>query len=156
MKRLCLILGLAACGSDTNVAGDYTIQLTNRTNGCQFGNWTEGDNSAATVTITQTGSDVTATVNGVGGAALKVVFGADGNVFKGDDSIDLKVFGTNSANKGNCTYTFNGEITADLNGDALTGQIHYRAADNGNPDCTSQMIHGCDTYQDFNGTRPPQ
>lgn len=157
MKRLCLLLGLAACGSDTNVAGDYTIALTNRTNGCMFGNWNEGDSTTGVdVVFTQSGSDVTATINNVGGLALKAVFGSAGNVFKGDDSIDLKVFGTNSQTKGNCTYTFNGEITADLSGDTLTGRIDYRAADNGNPDCTTQNIHGCDSYQDFNGTRPPQ
>ena len=44
-------------------------------------------------------------------------------------------------------------ISGELDGDALSGRIEYRAADNNNLDCAP--ISGCLTYQDFNGTRPP-
>ena len=139
------------------MAGNYTIALTNRDNGCNLSNFTSGDQTTGvSVTFTQNGSAVTATVNGAAGAGLQLLLGGGKNVFTGDDSIDLTSLGTLSKTSGNCTWTFNAEITGDLSGDALTGRIDYRAADNGNPDCTSMNIHGCDTYQDFNGTRPPQ
>jgi hypothetical protein len=76
--------------------------------------------------------------------------------FTGDDSIDVKAIGTVPKQSGNCTWTYNAEITASLDGDALSGRIDYRAADNGNSDCTTMMIKGCDSFQNFNGTRPPK
>ena len=156
MKSLAsALLVLAACGSNSNVAGDYTIALTNRDNGCKLSNWTVGNQTTGvTVTMTQSGSDVTAMVKGGGGLALGALLGTSS--FTGDDSIDLKALGSRPNQSGNCTWTFNAEITGDLSGDVLTGRIDYRAADNGNPDCTTMGIHGCDSYQDFNGTRPPQ
>ena len=156
MKSLAgLALVLAACGGNSNVAGSYTIALTNRDNGCNLSNWTVGNSTTGVgVSITQNGADVTAMVSGGGGLALGALLGT--NTFTGDDSIDLKALGSRANQSGNCTWTFNAEITADLVGDSLTGRIDYRAADNGNPDCTTKNIHGCDSYQDFNGTRPPQ
>jgi len=156
MKSLVgLALVLAACGSDANVAGNYTIALTNRDNGCNLSNWTVGNQTTGVpVTITQSGSNVTATVMGPAGVVLGAFLGT--NAFTGDNSIDLKALGTVPKTSGNCTWTYNGEITADLAGDALAGRIDYRAADNGNPDCTTMQVHGCDSFQDFNGTRPPQ
>lgn len=156
MKSLAgLALILAACGSNPDVAGSYTIALTNKDNGCKLSNWTVGNQTTGVpVTITQAGSDLTVTVTGIAALALGGLLGTA--EFTGDDSIDVKALGTVSKTSGNCTWTFNGEITASLAGDALSGRIDYRAADNGNPDCTTMMIHGCDSYQDFNGTRPPK
>jgi hypothetical protein len=157
MKSLALLALLAACGSDANVAGDYTISVTSRDNGCNINGWQVGGmSSGVTVTITQAGSTATAIVTGGGGFLLGGLLGK--NDFTGTvdgDHVDLTVLGTAPKNAGNCTYTFNGEISATDSGDVLTGRIDYRAADNGNPDCTTMMIHGCDSYQDFNGTRPP-
>lgn len=155
MKSLLVLLGLAACGGNANVAGEYTIALTNRDNGCSLANWTVGNQtSGVPVSITQSGDNVTAKVNGTAGAVLGLFIGTSS--FTGDNSIDLNALGTIAKQAGTCTWTYNGEITADLAGDVLTGRIDYRAADNGNPDCTTMNIHGCDSYQDFNGTRPPQ
>jgi hypothetical protein len=154
MKSLALVL-LAACGSNGNVAGSYTIALTDKDNGCNLANWTSGNQTTGVpVTITQSGSDVNATVTGVAAAVLDAFIGTA--AFTGDDSIDLKAIGTIPKQSGNCTWTYNGEITASLDGDALEGRIDYRAADNGNSDCMTMMIHGCDSYQAFNGTRPPE
>lgn len=151
----CLVL-LAACGGeDADVAGDYSIALTNRTNGCMFENWTEGDTATAIpVVITQDASAVTATVNGGAGVVLDLVLGS--RVYTGSvdgDHLVLEIFGTRSLMMGGCTYTINSVIDAELSGDALTGRIDYRSATNGSPDCGA--LEGCLSFQEFNGTRPP-
>jgi hypothetical protein len=157
MKSLALLALLAACGSDANVAGDYTIAVTSKDNGCNINGWTVGAQSTGvTVTIEQSGSTATAMITGGGGFVLGGLLGTSDftGTIDGDD-VDLTALGTNAKHAGNCTYTYNGEITATDSGDILTGRIDYRAADNGNPDCTTMMIHGCDSFQEFNGTRPP-
>lgn len=154
-------LPLLACGGDdpADVAGDYTVAITNRDNGCSLTPWTVGDSaSGIVVTITQDAnkkSVATATVNNLAGLFLRAAVGD--NKFTGEvdgDHLDLKLLGTVSHSMGNCTYTYNAAIDGDLNGDALTGKINYTAATNGGPDCGT--LTGCKSLQDFNGTRPPQ
>ncbi len=151
-------VALGACTSDADVAGNYTVALTNRDNGCNLGNFTPGSmSSGVSVVITQSGSKLTLTVEGLGGVALTALLGVGGNVYSGNvdgDGFSVESIGTKPNTSGNCTYTFNSEISGTLNGDALVGRIDYRAADNGNSDCT--QVHGCLSYQDYNGTRPPR
>jgi hypothetical protein len=155
MRYLGLLLCMAACSTeDADVTGDFSITVTNRDNGCNFAQWTAGVSSSAQVTLAQTGSDVTATVTGVGAIALELLIG--GRVFAGEvrgNTLELTLFGTRSNMMGNCTYTFNAELHAVIDGDVLTGQIDYLAATNANPDCDG--ITSCRSFQDFNGTRPP-
>ena len=155
---LALLTVLGACTSDADVAGNYTVALTNRDNGCNLGNFNPGNTSTGVgVVITQNGSKITVTVNGLGGVALVALLGANGNVYTGGvdgDDFDVDAIGTRPNNTGNCTYTYNSTISGTLNGDALEGKILYTVADNGNSDCA--QVHGCLSYQDYNGTRPPQ
>ena len=155
MRHLVLVMCAAACSSDNgNAAGDYTVSLTNRDNGCSIMNWTIAASSNATVTLTQSDASVTASVTGLGAVALELVVG--GHVYTGKisgDTLDLNLFGTRSNSTGNCTYTYNSEIHAVLDGNVLTGQIDYHTATNNNPDCAA--IKDCRSFQDFNGTRPP-
>jgi hypothetical protein len=147
---------LAACGGPANVAGTWTVDLTNRDNGCNLGNWTVGDTTnGIMVDITQASGDATANVNGVGGAALDL--GVGGHTYTGPvngEDIDLELFGTRPHSQGNCTYTYNSEILATLSGNSLSGEIHYTAATNNNPDCAT--IQGCLSVQEFAGVRAPQ
>lgn len=154
---VCLLaVALCACGSPADVAGNYTVNLTNKDNGCNFANWTVGQmTSGIAITVTQSGGDVTATVGGLGGAYLTAVLGsasftgtADGN------NIDLKLFGTRSATMGNCAYTVNAHLTGGIAGDLLEGTIEYAPATNGSPDCG--VLASCVNAQAFNGTRPPK
>lgn len=149
---------LAGCGGDADVAGNYTVALTNGTNGCNLGNFNPGDTaSGISLVMVQDGSKLTATVEGVPGLYLIGLLGGGRNVFTGSvsgDDIDVESLGTKSNTTGNCTYTYNATIGGSLDGDVLRGRIEYRAADNGNPDCS--QVHGCVTFQDYNGTRPPQ
>lgn len=155
-----LAVGLAAagCGGDANVEGNYSVALTNRDNGCNLGNFTPGDTASnISVVITQEGSTATVTVEGIAGLYLGGLLGGGGNVYRGGvdgDGFTVDSIGTLPRTTGNCTYTYNSTIDASLDGDVLTGRIEYRAADNGNSDCS--QIMGCLTFQDFNGTRPPQ
>jgi len=159
-SSLLLIATLAltgACGSDpVDAAGDYTIAVTNRENGCEFDNWVEG-NSAANIglVITQDGENASGTITGATGGFLDLILGS--HVYQGTvdgNDIDMTIFGTRSAVEGNCTYTINSTVAGSLSGDVLTGNIRYEAATNGNPDCAS--LTGCSSRQEFNGTRPPQ
>lgn len=148
-----LWLCIAACSSDdVNAAGDYTVTITNGNNGCKLPSWTTGDIGTATVTLTQSQSNVTAVVGGVARFALDL--GLGGHSFTGKitgSDLDLHLFGTRSNTEGNCTYTLNAEIRAVVNGNTLTGQIDYTSATNSNPDCST--IQSCDSFQDLSGSR---
>ena len=157
MKYLALLLlAVAGCGSDdANAAGDYDVVVTNGDNGCNVPNWTVGASASATVTLTQNGNDVTASVTGLAGLALDLALG--GHTYSGQiqsSTLDLELFGTRSDTLGNCTYTINSEIHAVLDGDVLAGQIDYLPATNGNPDCSGIM--NCRSFQEFTGTRSAQ
>jgi hypothetical protein len=140
------------------VEGNYTVSLTNRDNGCQFEDWTQGDStSGIRLQLTEEEGDVTGEVTGQGSAlVLTLVLGAGGNVLEGTASggrIELTRLGTTSFLDGDCTYTLNATLAADINGNIIQGSIRYTAATNDNPDCTG--LEGCISRQDFNGTRPP-
>lgn len=152
MRLLALVVCVAACSDDSNAAGDYTVTVTDRANGCNLPNWTAGSTTAATVTLTQSANNVTAVVTGLGGLALDV--GLGGHSFTGKingTTLDLDLFGTRTNSSGNCTYTVNAKIRAVLTGDMLSGQIDYTSATNSNPDCGA--IQGCDSFQDLAGSR---
>jgi hypothetical protein len=157
MKRLILLAGLAACGGDpVNAEGTYTIAVTNRDNGCNFQNWTVGDSATGIqVVINQEGSSVNADVMGATRIYLDLVLGS--HVFNGKvdgDELDMTILGTRSATMGNCTLTVDANLLATLDGDVLTGRINYRYHGNGNTDCAP--YDGCISFQEMNGTRPPQ
>jgi hypothetical protein len=156
MKRWFALVVLAACGggSDANVAGNYTMALTNRDNGCNFAGYTVGAQNTVGVNITQNKSDLTATVTGGGGFLLALVVGS--NVYTGGvdgDDVDLEIIGNIAMNSGNCAFTYNSEIHATADGNSMSGRIEYRAVTNMNSDCAA--ITGCLTFQEFAGSRPP-
>jgi hypothetical protein len=148
---------LGACSSDpADVAGNYTLAITNGDNGCQFMNWTVGNQATGiTMTITQMGSDITsATVMGGAGLVLDAVLAS--HTFTGSvtgNDLDLKIIGSRAFTQNGCTYTVTAHATATLSGDALSGQIDYTTATNHSPDCGT--LESCHSVQQFNGTRPP-
>lgn len=156
MKHWGWLLVLAACGGPADVGGNYTIALTNRDNGCTFQGWNVGDQTTGvSVVITQSGSSVSADVKDLASVGLDAALGS--HTFTGSvngDKLSLAITGTKAQSMGNCAFTYNATITATSSGDALTGRIDYTAATNGNSDCAT--LQGCLSFQDFNGTRPPQ
>ena len=153
---LLALLALASCDSSpVDIAGSYTLAVTNHENGCGFQNWTENESSSGIpLTVTQSGSDVTAILEGLTGTWVEALLGA--RTFTGDvraSEMDVTLHGTRSYTQSNCTYTVNAHAVATLSGDTLAGTIGYTPSTNGSPDCGA--IEGCVSTQAFNGTRPP-
>jgi hypothetical protein len=157
MKRLLGIAVLVGCGGSDPVdaEGTYSVGITNRENGCNFSSWTVGEmTSGIPVVITQNGSAAIAEVQGLAAIALDLRLGS--HSFSGDvdgNHLDLLLAGTRSMTTGNCTYTYDGRIDANLIGDALSGNIYYTSAGNGHSDCAALE---CTSRQEFSGSRPPR
>jgi hypothetical protein len=150
------LTALAGCSDDpADVAGEYTISVANRENGCNVATWDENATASnIAVTITQNGGAATAEVGGITGNLLEYVLGD--RVFVGTvdgNHLDLKLAGDNMFQSDLCVYHFDAVIDANIDGDVLTGEIRYEAVTNMSIDC--EGITGCVNLQDFNGTRPP-
>ena len=151
-----LVLATGCTSAPADVAGAYTINVTDEANGCNLMNFNMGDTSSnIPVTISQDGGSMTATITGAVGTYVTAVLGSA--VFSGSvdgTAISATLFGTRSATMGGCSYTYNAELAGDLTADTLTGTITYTPKTNGSPDCST--IEGCTSVQNFNGTRPPK
>ena len=162
MKIWAIALPIAlatGCSDDpVNVAGDYSVNITNGPNNCQFDNWTEGTSSTGiSVTITQASgsSSANVSVNGVAGTYLDVILGShqfDSSV--DGQHVDGQIVGTMSGHKGNCTYQLTADLGAGLTGDTLTGTITYTPTTNHGSDCA--VLDSCHNTENFNGLRPPK
>jgi hypothetical protein len=153
---ICLVLvGCGGSGNVANVAGDYSINVTNGANGCNYPNWMQGTMASnIAFTITQNGASVT----GVLGGAVAIYFDGllGGHTFTGGvegSTVQMTLYGKTVAQSGNCTYTVNATVTGTSNGNFLAGTIDYTDQGNGNPDCAA--IQGCKSTQSFTGSRPP-
>jgi hypothetical protein len=144
-----------AAPDPVDVAGAYSVNVTNGANACGFGGWTEGASSPGIpLTVTQDGAAVTATVDGAAGAFLDLALGS--RVFQGQAegaALELTLFGTVPFMSGACTFTINGTASAQVDGDTIAGQIVYRASTNGSPDCG--VLLDCTNAQELSGARPP-
>jgi hypothetical protein len=156
-KGLVVLLLAAGCGSDSpaNVAGTYTLALTVQENACGILRNDVGTSSTGVeVVVTQTGSDVSAKIQGAGGALLALAMGTD--TFTGKvsgDALDLAIDGTMPGSSGTCAFTRKARLQAKLTGDVLTGTVTYTFATNKTADCGVRDT--CQDVQAFNGTRPP-
>jgi hypothetical protein len=158
MNRLALFAGLvaAACSSNpVDVTGDYSVQITNGSNGCMFANYTVGNSTMdIPVTVTQNGAAATATVTGTAGDYLNLVLGSNAFVGTVDgSSLALTLTGNRAESSGDCAFTYNATLDADLADNSLSGTIDYTSDTNNGSDCAA--ITGCVTTQDFAGSRPP-
>jgi hypothetical protein len=157
--RLITLLAAAAatasCTSPANVAGTYSVDVTDEGNGCSFAGWVEGSDAAGIpVVITQSSSSITVAVNGAAGVLIAAVIGT--NSFTGTvsgDSFGATQDGTRALGSGGCAYTINGEISGSLSTNSINGTITYSAKTNGDASCGS--ITGCQSVQDYDGSRPP-
>lgn len=149
-------LASGGCGSDpADVAGDYTLSITNGANGCDLENWMEGDTTTAVpLVVTQDGENINGHLMGLAGGYFDVVVGTSRFAGKVDgEDVDMTLFGTRAYTLMGCTWTLNVDIDASIDGDLLQGTITYRAATNNSPDCGELLT--CRNVQMFNGTRPP-
>jgi hypothetical protein len=152
------VTAAAGCGGGdpADVAGTYSVALTNRENGCMLETWEDdGQTADVAVVITQADDTATAVVQGPAGGVLTFWLGSATFIGPVDsDSMSLILYGENSFNQDGCAYTINATIDATIDGDFLEGTISYEAATVDNPACAP--LEGCASVQAFNGTRPPR
>lgn len=146
-----VLVGVGCSSPPVNVAGTYSVSLTNDANGCMFPNWT-GSTPGVPLEITQNGTAATATVMGLAATEYDYILGS--HVFAGNVSgshMDFIIHGTvHDA----CGATLDAHATVELVGDALTsGVVTYSYANLG-ATCESYKST-CTSTQLFNGTRPP-
>jgi hypothetical protein len=154
---LAAALGVAACSDDpADLAGEYSASITLRDNGCNLAGWQVGSTSSAIpVSITQSGDTASASVGGLAALALELTLG--GAIFTGSVSsndFELRVVGTQPQTTGNCTFTYDGELSGTLSGDSISGKLSFTTATNNNSDCAP--IKTCVSFQDFAASRPPR
>jgi hypothetical protein len=135
----------------------YTVSLTNGMNGCGLSNFTPGDSSTNVgFTITQTGSAVSGTAEGLTGVGLDLWLGS--HTFTGTVSgshVDMTLHGNRAmTTSSGCAYTWDARVEGDLTGNALQGTITYSAAAAESAACSE--IRMCRSVQTFVGSRPPQ
>ncbi len=155
---LVVVLGalVAAVGcAPADVAGNYTVNVTNGENGCAIDGWTVGETSSSIpLVVTQDDSTVQLDVQGATGGVLDLVIG--GSLFNGEVSgngVTASLIGTNSARQGGCNYTITIDLDANVNGDFIEGELAWRPVTNHHADCG--ILETCQTLQSFNGSRPP-
>jgi hypothetical protein len=130
---------LAGCGDEfsnvppeeppapLDVAGSYTIAVTNSSNGCGFANWEQGATTQnLPFDVQQDGDDVSGTIGGAAGSLVTLWLGSATFQGKVEEShVTMTIFGTTSAVQAGCAYTINATAKGDSSGDLLEGSIHY-------------------------------
>jgi hypothetical protein len=155
-----LLLSAFGCSSDSsfqaspNVAGSYTVSVTDADNGCSLDNWDAGKSTSdIPFTIDQQAANLNGTLQGLAGVALNLAIGT--NMFDGTatgDDFDLTAYGKIMHTQGTCMFELNAEIRGSISGDLISGTITYAPATSNDPACASLQ---CTSTQNFNGTRPP-
>jgi hypothetical protein len=160
--RLAIALSLpsvSGCGGDddpADIAGEYTVNVTNGASTCPLQNWDEG--GVATnipLTITQHGATAEAELGGITAVYVDVILGE--GVWEGSvegSGFTLVREGTRPLSSGACAFTIRATASATLTGDAIQGTIRYVTNTNDSPDCVG--VAGCSATQSFNGVRPPR
>jgi hypothetical protein len=139
-----------------DVSGVYSVSVTNKSNACNLPTWEQDkQTSGIPITVTQGGTTINGSIDGVAGALVKFWLGS--STFAGSvdgDRVNATNFGTQPYSKASCTYTINMVMEATLTGDALQGVLRYTPKTNGSPDCG--VLESCETIQEFAGSRPPK
>jgi hypothetical protein len=160
MRRFVTASSIAAClffsaCAPADVAGNYTVNVTNGPDECMTGGWTEGEStSGIPVVVTQDGDQVVLEVQGLTGTFLTL--GVGSNRFQGQVSgsgVTAALIGSVSRTQGMCTYTTTVDLDARVDDDVIQGTLRYRPVTNGHPDCG--ILETCGNQQSFNGARPP-
>lgn len=152
------LLCLAGCGSDdeftADVAGNYTLAITNGASTCSF-EWEEGKEATGiALELTQQRKEIHGTIGGATGGLFTLLFGSaefDGSI--SGNSLSMTNYGSRPTQQGNCSYTYNSTVQATQTSDSIDGTITYSTKTNGNPDCSAVE---CSATQKFSGSRPPK
>jgi hypothetical protein len=150
-----VVAAAAACSSNDNappaqVAGDYTLTVTDNQNGCQVENFTTGaTQSGITMAVTQNGTSLSAT--GTASSGLMLAF-ATGNTLNGwIDGQEASLSSTVTHTVGGCTYSTTATANLTFSGNQVQGSVLYTDSGNGSPDCN--VMQQCTSTQTVNGSR---
>jgi hypothetical protein len=144
-------------GADTNgtpvdVAGEYTVSLTNTTNDCMMP-WKDGATTNGVLfTIRQTGTQLTAEADG--DAALSLVLLTGTNLFDGNihgNGFTLVADGPTVFQAGNCMYNVDATVEGTIVDNIIHGTLTYSPVFGSDPECAQ---YACTAVEDFTGTRP--
>jgi hypothetical protein len=135
-----------------DVAGEYTVSLTNGTNDCQT-MWREGVTTDGVLfTVRQNGTQLSAEADGDAAVSLVVLTGT--NRFDGSihgHAFTLTARGPTVFSAGNCSYTVNAVVEGTIDGDTIEGTLTYSPVIGTDPACAQ---YDCAAVQDYTGTRP--
>lgn len=153
---LALVAAVAACsGNDggpppADVAGTYTLTVTDGQNGCNVQNFTTNSTqSGIVVAIAQSGSSVSATMMDANGLVLAF---ATGDTLAGTiDGSEASLTSSASRAQGNCSYAATATAYMKFLGTQVQGTIQYTESGNGSSDCG--VMQQCTSTQTFTGSR---
>ena len=158
MRTIPLVfLAAVACSSSSsppaNVAGTYTVSVTNGQNGCNISTFTPGAMSTGvTVQVTQNGAQISADVMGLAGVYLTAGVGSSTLVGQiGGSQASLSANADHTL--GNCAFTTTATASITFSGNTMQGSITYTDSGNGSSDCG--VAQSCTNEQMFAGSRPP-
>jgi hypothetical protein len=151
-----LLVAAAACsGSNDNgppadVAGTYTLTITDGQNGCNIQNFTtNASQTGIKVTFTQNGSDLSATVQGSSGLVLAF---ATGNTMSGwINGREASLSSTANHTIGNCAFSTTATANMTFVDNQVQGTVVYTDSGNGSSDCGP--MQNCSSTQTFTGSR---
>jgi hypothetical protein len=139
-----------------NVAGDYTVDLTNVNNTCptMADAWTDGAmNDGVDFLITQQGVKLSAET--MGSPALYFLLLLGSNAFTGEihgSHFVLTNHGSKEYTYETCDYTIDAIVEGELDGDSIAGTLTYTPIIKPSADCDG---YECAAEQVFTGVRPP-
>jgi hypothetical protein len=157
-----VLLLVAACSGsggtvDTpaDLAGAYTISVTNTDNGCSYDNWKVGQSAQnIQLDITQTHADVSASLRGLGSIAFAVLgIGAMSGTVSGS-SATVTAVGTNGVRRGQCAFFVRATASITLTGNTINGTVTYTNETNHHAECG--VLETCSSQQTLAGNRPPK
>ena len=153
---LALVAAVAACsGNDggvppADVAGSYTLTVTDGQNGCNVQNFTtNASQTGIGVAITQDGSNVSATVTSASGLVL--MFSAGDTLAGTIEGSEASLSSSSSRMQGNCAYSTTATANMKFLGNQVQGTILYTDTGNGSADCG--VLQQCTSTQTMSGSR---
>jgi len=142
---------------DVVVAGRYATLLTDRENGCAFGNWVDGmTGTSFDLVVEQVSSTAVAALQD--NLALWFDAWLGSHLFAG--AVDgarmvLVLPGSHTTQRADgCSFTYDVVLDATLIGDELAGSLLYQARTNGAAACGA--LTGCVTRQQVSAVRAPE
>ena len=149
-----LATSITGCSeTPVDASGSYRISVTNAENDCELEGWSVGTTSLdIALDVSQEGEFADAALGGEVGNYQDLVLG--GHLLSGEvrgNRLEQGLSGTRETQSLGCAFFVDSFLDARLNDDLLEGVLIYTVNDNGSPDCN--QLQGCQSVQDFNGTR---